>query len=249
MRTYVRVYAELNDFLPANRRQKRFEREVSGPTSVKDLIEGLGVPHTEVDLVLVNGDSVDFDRRVTNDDHVSAFPVFESIDIGPVTRVRPEPLRELRFVLDGHLGRLAAYLRLAGFDTLYRRDYDDDELAGISSRESRVLLTRDQPLLMRRAITRGYFVRSTAPQRQLREVVGRFDLASAAQPFRRCLRCNTLLRPVSKAEVLDRLPPKTRERYSDFYLCAGCDRVYWRGTHAAALERILAEVLDPGRQT
>lgn len=247
MRIYVRFYAELNDFLSPVRRQTTIQRELAGPTAVKDLIEGLGVPHTEVDLILINGESVNFDRRVADGDHVSVFPVFESIDIGAVTRVRPEPLRELRFVVDGHLGRLAAYLRLAGFDTLYGRDCGDEELAAIASRERRVLLTRDQPLLMRRAITRGYFVRATEPRRQLREVVGRFDLASAAQPFRRCLRCNTLLRPVPKSEVLDRLPPKTRQRYSVFYRCAGCDRIYWQGTHAAALERLLAQAFDARR--
>ena len=76
------------------------------------------------------------------------------MDIGAVTRVRPEPLRELQFVLDVHLGRLAAYLRLAGFDTVYRNNLDDAELAWIAA-GGRVLLTHDRELLKRRAVTRG----------------------------------------------------------------------------------------------
>jgi uncharacterized protein with PIN domain len=243
MRVHLRVYAELADFLPPALRQRTLARDLAGTTSVKDLIEGLGIPHTEIDLVLVNGESAGFDRHVRDGDFVSVFPVFESIDIGSVTRVRAEPLRVLRFVLDTHLGRLAAYLRLAGFDTLYRRDYRDDELAAISNAEQRVLLTRDQALLRRRVVSRGYFIRSTHPRRQFRDVIERFDLAGSARPFQRCLRCNAPLRPAARDEVWPRLPPRTRVAYDTFYACTGCDRVYWRGAHAAALEAILADAL------
>jgi len=247
MRSTLRFYAELNDFLPPARRQAAFERSLMGPTAVKDLIEGVGVPHTEVDLVLVNGQSVDFSYRVKDGDHVSVYPVFESVDIASITRVRPDPLRELRFVLDGHLGRLAAYLRLAGFDASYQHDLDDHELAELASAHGRVLLTRDQALLKRRAITRGYWVRATQPRQQLREVIDRFDLKDRLEPFRRCLRCNATLAAVPKAEVLDALPPRTRANYDEFYRCAGCGRVYWKGAHFSALTHIVASIL-PGRR-
>jgi uncharacterized protein with PIN domain/sulfur carrier protein ThiS len=204
---YFRFYAELNDFLPKSKRQVTFAFPLQNRTSVKDLIESLGVPHTEVDLILVNGESVDFSYIVQPNDRVSVYPVFESIDVTPLVRVRPQPLREPRFVLDTHLGRLAAYLRMFGFDTLYRNDYLDEELARLSSTEHRILLTRDPGLLKRSIVTHGYAVRASNPKRQLGEVLQRFDLFGAVSPFARCLRCNGLLHPVSKEEISNRLLP------------------------------------------
>ena len=144
----LRFYAELNDFLPPQDRHGDVERRFNVHPSIKDLIEAAGVPHTEVDLLLVNGTSVDFACPVRDGDRVSVYPIFESIDITAATKVRPEPLRELRFILDVHLGRLARYLRLAGFDAVYRNDLDAAELAGTAA-GGRVLLTRNQGLLKR----------------------------------------------------------------------------------------------------
>lgn len=149
------------------------------------------------------------------------YPVFESLDISPVSRVRPEPLRRPRFVLDGHLGRLAAYLRLLGFDAFYERNLPDEVLARISSKERRILLTRDRGLLKRSQVTHGYLVRETEPRRQLAEVLDRFDLWRAARPFSRCLRCNGELVAAAKEEVADRLPPKVRGRCREFSRCRG----------------------------
>ena len=245
-RATLRFYAELNDFLPAEDRHQPVERPVHGRPSIKDLIEAAGVPHTEVDLVLVNGESVDFAYPVRDGDRISVYPVFESMDIAAVTRVRPEPLRELRFVLDVHLGRLAAYLRLAGFDAFYRNDVDDAELARIAA-GGRVLLTRDQGLLKRRAVQRGYWLRATSPRAQLAEVLRRFDISGLVRPFCRCLRCNALVRPVSKAEVVEELPPRTRQFYDEFFRCPGCDRIYWRGGHFDALCRLLEQATNAAR--
>jgi uncharacterized protein with PIN domain len=243
LRATFRFYSELNDFLPPPLRQKAFPRAFRGATSVKDAIESLGVPHTEVDLILVNGRSVDFRQPLRDGDAVSVYPVFESIDIAPAVRLRPSPLRRPAFILDGHLGRLAAYLRLLGFDTLYRNDFADEELAQRSAREQRILLTRDRGLLKRSIVTRGYCVRDSNPRAQLREVTARFDLARLAMPFRRCLACNGLLQPVEKEAVLDRLPPRVCERFDEFYRCAGCGRLFWPGSHYARLQAILREVL------
>ena len=242
----LRFYAELNDFLPPEDRHRPVERPFHVRPSIKDLIEAVGVPHTEVDLVLVNGESVDFAYLVRDGDRISVYPVFESLDIGAVTRVRPEPLRELRFVLDVHLGRLAAYLRLAGFDTVYRNTFDDAELAEIAA-GGRVLLTRDRELLKRRAVTRGYWLRATSPRSQLAEVLRRFDLSGAVRPFCRCLRCNALVRPVPKADVVAELPPRTRQYYDEFFRCPGCDRIYWRGGHFDALRRLLEHAMNEAR--
>lgn len=226
-----RFYAELNDLLPANLRQITFTRFFANPCSVKDIIESLGVPHTEIDLILVNGESVDFAYVVQDGDRISVYPVFESIDITPLVRVRPQPLREPRFVLDAHLGRLARYLRMLGFDTLYRNDYTDDELARISSVERRILLTRDPGLLKRSVVMHGYWIRASDPSRQAREVLDRFDLAGAIAPFARCLCCNAQLQPARKQDILDRLPPMTQMAYDEFRLCSTCGRVYWKGSH------------------
>ena len=242
-RAHFRFYAELNDLLPVERRMVSFAYSFQVSPSVKDAIEALGVPHTEVDLILVNGISVDFAYRLLGDDRVSVYPVFESLDIAPLLRVRPRPLRRTRFVLDTHLGRLAAYLQMLGFDTLYRNDYEDEELARISSEEERILLTRDRGLLKRQAVSRGYCIRSTAVRQQLVEVVQRFDLSGSATPFHRCMRCNGTIEPVEKEEIVDRLPPRTRESYSQFGICTGCGRIYWKGSHYERMQEMVRAVL------
>ncbi len=241
-RALFRFYAELNDFLPPARRGVAFAHEFAGGPSVKDVIESLGVPHAEIDLILANGESVDFSWIVQNDARVSVYPVFESIDIGPLARVRPAPLRETRFVLDGHLGRLARYLRMVGFDTLWRSDYGDEELARISAEEHRILLSRDVGLFKRSAVSHGHWMRETDPRRQLAEVLRRFDLFRSMAPFQRCLRCNRLLEPVAKEAVAERLPPRVREHQDEFRLCPSCLRIYWKGSHHARMERLIAAV-------
>jgi uncharacterized protein with PIN domain/sulfur carrier protein ThiS len=240
---WVRCYAELNDFLGPSLRQAAFAAECESGASVKDLLESLGVPHTEIDLLLVNGETVGFDRRLSAGDRVAAYPVFEAFDIATATRVRPEPLREVRFVLDGHLGRLAAFLRLAGFDVAYSRDAPDAELAATAARERRILLTRDHGLLKRRAVTHGALVRNTAPAKQLGEVIARFHLSRLVRPFTRCMRCNGLLVPVPKETVADRVPACSWSQHDRFLECPDCRRVYWEGSHHERLRRLVAQAV------
>ncbi len=239
-----RFYEELNDFLPPPKRKVTFTHEWRGTASVKDHIESLGVPHTEVDLILVNGESVDFSYRPKDGDRISVYPMFESLDITPVQRLRPRPLREPRFVLDGHLGRLAAYLRLLGFDTLWRNDFDDETLIQFSQQEERALLTRDQGLLKRKMVTRGYWVRSTVPREQAREVLERFDLRRNVAPFTRCLVCNGMLRSAPFEEVKEQLLPGTARAYREFWRCDQCAKVYWKGSHYRRMEALVREVLS-----
>jgi hypothetical protein len=184
-RAHFRFYAELNDFLPPERRGVEFAHVFEGSLSVKDAVESLGVPHAKIDLVLADGESVDFSWIVRDGARVSVFPVFESFDIGPVTRVRPMPLRETRFVLDGQLGRLASYLRTAGFDVRWRSDCTGEELARVSVEEHRILLTRDRELLERHTVTHGHWVQEVEPKRQFSEILDRFDLRRSISPFRR----------------------------------------------------------------
>jgi uncharacterized protein len=226
-----RFYAELNDHLPPRLQYRPVEKRLFLPASVKDAIESLGVPHTEVDLVLVNGQSSDFSRLVQNGDRVSVYPVFDSLDITPVLRLRPQPLREPKFVLDVHLGRLAGYLRMLGFDTLYANRASDPELVTISTQQGRTLLTRDRGLLRYSALTRGYWLRETDSRRQTEEVVRRFDLARSLRPFTRCMVCNGLLAGVSKVEAERQVPQRILESCNEFQRCPSCGRVYWEGSH------------------
>jgi uncharacterized protein with PIN domain/sulfur carrier protein ThiS len=241
----VRCYEELNDFLPPERRRRPFPLALQRGQTVKNLVESLGIPHTEVDLVLVGGRSVGFRHRLADGDRVSVYPVFESLDITAVSRVRPRPLRQPRFVLDVHLGRLARLLRLAGFDSLYSNGWDDGELSRISRREARILLTRDRGLLMRAEVTHGYCVRSACPPEQLREVLARFDLNSRLEPFSLCLVCNRKLERLSRRRAKARVPEKVARSYRRFRVCPRCGRVYWRGTHWESMRRLLAGALSP----
>lgn len=232
----VRVYGPLNDFLPPGRQQAAFAHTFGGRESVKDLVEGLGIPHPEMDLILVNGDPVAFDYVVQDGNRIAVFPRFESVDIDDVTLVRP-PLEALGFVLDGHLGKLARYMRLVGLDAEWRVDASDDDIAELAVRDGRIVLTRDRGLLKRRVVSHGYWMRATAPRQQLVEVLHRFGPTLA--PFTRCLRCNTELREVPKSSVESRLEPRTREYYQRFHECPGCHRIYWAGSHWHRLTQLV----------
>ena len=238
-----RFYEELNDFLPHERRKRTFDYRCARAATVKNAIEALGVPHTEVELILVNGESVDFSHLVADGDRVSVYPKFEAFDIGPRLGGRERPLRRPRFVADAHLGGLARMLRMLGFDTLFRNDFEDDELCTVSIREERVVLTRDRELLKCRSITHGCFVHALRPREQLREVVQRLQLATSAQPFTLCLHCNLPLAPVDKDAIRAQLPLAVAHTYRRFHRCAGCDRVYWEGSHWQRMRELMAEVL------
>jgi len=241
-----RFYEELNDVLPAERRKRSFAYAFHGTPAVKDAIEAIGVPHTEVDLILVNGVSVGFDYRLQAGDRVSVYLVFESLDIGPVTRLRPQPLREPKFVCDVHLGKLARRLRLLGFDVAYRNTATDPEVVETALAEQRSILTQDRGILKLKKVTHGYLVRSPHVHEQVVEVLRRFDLLARIDPFSRCTQCNGLIRAVDKAEVEGDLPPKTREYYHEFFRCEACGKVYWKGTHFSRMEAEVRELVSRG---
>jgi uncharacterized protein with PIN domain len=240
-----RFYSELNDFLPAEKKKRTISYGLGGSPSVKDAIEALGVPHVEVDLIVVNGRSVGFDHRLEAGDRVAVYPVFESLDISPIVRLRRTPLRRTTFVADVHLRRLARLLRLLGFDTLHANDYDDKSIVGIASEQDRIILTRDVQLLKHGAVTHGYWIRSTNSIEQACEVVRRFDLASQIDPFSRCMACNGTLSPVKKRDVLERIPPKTAAWLDDYHECTDCRKLYWQGTHHEKLRSIVERIRGP----
>lgn len=230
----LRFFGELIDFLPVEGRLVRVD--VDDAPSVKDRIEACGVPHTEVDLILVEGNSVDFTYQLGPGDWVSVYPVFRSLDIDG--GLRPEPPAG-RFVVDVNLGKLAKYLRLLGFDATSDGDLDDGDLAEISAAENRILLTKDRNLLKRSLVVHGFFVREVWPKDQLVEVVRRFALAEQITPFARCMECNGVIADVAKADVMHLLEPLTKQHFDDFRQCVDCGRVFWRGSH---FDRLMAIV-------
>ncbi len=237
-----RFYAELNDFVRPRQDGLAFQYRFGGTPAVKDAIEALGVPHTEVDLILVNGTSVAFGHRLRDGDRVAVYPVFESMDIAGLTRLRPSPLRDPCFICDVHLGKLSRRLRLLGFDVAYSNTADDAGIVAQALGERRIILTQDRGILKMRVVEHGYLVRSDKVMVQVQEVLDRFDLCGLARPFSRCVRCNALLEAVAKRDVEHALPPRTRQHYQNFHRCSGCGALYWRGAHTVALEAWLSRI-------
>ena len=226
-----RFYEELNDFLPEVKRKVRFTYNYIDRASVKDIIESLGVPHTEVDMILVNDNSVGFDYLIKDSDDISVYPLFESFDVSEVQHLRPKPLRNPKFIADIHLGKLARYLRMVGFDVLYKNNFDDDEIVKISLEEKRAILTKGRGILKRNDVTHGYWVRSSKVKAQVVEIIKRFDLKKLIEEFTRCIECNSMLESISKKEVINELPPKVSSSQNSFSVCPSCKKVYWKGTH------------------
>lgn len=236
-----RFYSGLQSFLGKNADSGSIVHSFVVPGSVKDAIEACGVPHVEVDLILINGEPAEFGARISDGDLISVYPRFMTLDVSTVTRVRPVRPAGPRFVLDGHLSKLAGYLRLLGFDTVCVPHAADHDLVRTSVRERRVLLTRDVGLLKHAALIHGAFVRATAPREQLREIVGRYALHTQIQPFTRCMRCNGKLAPTDPQDVTDEVPPGTRHRFDGFCRCESCRQIYWRGAHYPRLAEIIED--------
>lgn len=238
-RAKFRFYEELNDFLPIDKKKSLFSYDFEGNPSIKDAIEAIGVPHTEIDLILVNSKSVAFSYHLQDKDMVSVYPVFEGIDISKVTHLREKPLREPKYILDVHLGKLAKYLRMLGFDTLYENNYDDSDIIKIAKAQKRTILTRDVSLLKNKAVTHGYWIRSQYPVEQLTEVILRFDLYSNIKPFYRCIACNGIIKKTKKESIMNKLQPKTKLYYDEFYQCSSCEKVYWKGSHYSKMKNFV----------
>ena len=243
---YFRFYEELNDFLPSEKRKKLFSYAFNGNPSVKDAIEAMGVPHVEVDLILVNSLPLDFSYKLKNADYVSVYPIFESFDIASVTHLREKPLWDLKFVADVHLGKLTKYLRLCGFDTYYRTDFSDKEIINQAISDKRVILTRDRGLLKNKKVTHGYWIRSIYYCDQLKDILLHFDLKNRITLFTRCMECNGLLEDVTKKEILNRLLPKTRQYYRKFKKCRDCNWIYWNGSHYQSMKKNIKTLIIKG---
>ena len=241
----IQFHGSLNDFLAAARRCRSLEVEFEAGPGVKGAIEALGVPHPEVDRIVLNGRSVGFEARLEPGDRVEVFglqsPPAPDSPLGLIPALPQPP----RFILDGHLGRLARYMRMLGFDCRYDRNMADPGLARISAAEERLLLTRDRGLLRRSIVRLGHLVRDDDPRRQLAEVVARYRLAPLAKPFSRCIRCNGEIAMVDRSAVLEALAdrPRTLRFFDSFGRCGGCGAIYWQGSHFDRMSRLVQEVV------
>ncbi|MEA3475356.1 MAG: Mut7-C RNAse domain-containing protein [Candidatus Cloacimonadota bacterium] len=236
---HLRFYEELNDFLPLEKRKIRFSHSFKNNPSIKDMIESLGIPHTQVDFILSNNNAVDFNYIVQNGDEISVYPVFESLDIQNISKLRPTPLRQIKFIADVHLGKLARYLRMLGFDTLYQNNYTPNQILKISKLEKRIILTKSRELLKRKEVTHGYCITESNLEIRLKRVLNRFNLYDSIIPFSRCMICNTNLESVSKEKIIDRIPKKVKEWQKEFKICPNCNKIYWKGTHYESMMKFI----------
>jgi len=228
---YFLFVGRLNDFLPREQKARPIVVEFRGRQSIKHLAESLGVPHPEIGAVRINNREGTLNSITQDGDHVEVQPIPNGWPAEP------------RFILDNHLGRLTAYLRMLGFDCLYRNDYEDEELAETAQQEGRILLSRDRRLLMRKSVIHGYCLRSLDSLEQLTEVIQRFELTKDIKPFHRCLRCNHPLEPVAKEAILNRLEPLTKLYFNEFQICPACKQIYWKGSHYEKMEKLIEHII------
>ena len=236
----LNFFGDLGLFLGSKFRSQPVERRLNERTSIKDVIESCGVPHPEVDAILVNGQAMGFEHTLVSDAEVKVFPVASRDPIG--TEKHLQETEVIRFVADGHLGKLTRNLRLLGFDVAYSARADDGELLDIMARENRALLTRDRRLLMHSIVQHGYCPRSQTADEQTAEVLRRFDLVKMIAPFTRCIRCNAQLHDAAKADVIEELKPLTKIYYDEFRRCSACKQIYWSGSHFAKMQKRIERI-------
>ena len=240
----LRLFGELNDFFKDPDLKIR-EITYKDRQTIKDILEGIGIPHTEVYLMKKEDKIIDFSYLVKNNDLIKVYPVFRTLDLErDHETIRKKYPFEPKFIADAHLGKLVSYLRILGFDTLYFNDYGDKFLAQKSSEENRILLTRDHVLLIRKNVKYGYFVRADLPKKQLKEVIARYNLLEYINKASRCPKCNHLLKRIEKEKIIDRLEPKTKKYFNKFYICPNCDQIYWKGSHFNRIDNLIENIED-----
>jgi uncharacterized protein len=239
---YIRLFADLNFFVPKRFRQRLLQMPLSGNPSVKDVIESIGVPHTEFELVLVNSHVVDLSYQVKEHDQISVYPKFFQLQNPGIDEIKMNKPKNFKFVLDVHLGKLNAMLRMLGFDCYYRNDLDDDEIIDIANREERIILSRDLGIFKNGKVKWGYFPRSQDPKLQLKEIIDRYGLHDKIKPLSRCMNCNGEIKLVEKSEIADKLEEKTKRYYHEFYECETCKKTYWKGSHYTRMLEFIGNI-------
>ena len=225
-------HGRLNDFLKRDQRGTSIIIKFRGQQSIKHFAVSLGAPHPEIGRVQVNGREGNVNDITQDGDQVDLYPIENGCPIQP------------RFILDCHLGRLTAHLRMLGFDCLYQSDYEDPRMTEIAIQDNRILLTRDRRLLMRKVLQHGYCLRSLNSLEQLKEVLERFDLAGRISPFHRCIRCNHPLETVDKELIFHRLEPLTKKYFDEFHICPACSQIYWKGSHYEKMQNVVERIVS-----
>ncbi len=238
-----RFYEELNDFLPRHRRKTDFEAEFTARRSIKDMIEALGVPHTEIDLILANGKSVDFKYILKDGNRISVYPVFESLESEKVTHKQKKPLRRTRFIADFNLGNIVRYMRVLGFDIYSDSSLTRDKIIELSKKENRIILTTSRTPLKFKDISHGIFLRPGSVEEQIRYVMDYLDIKDKVKPFSRCLRCNEKLTSIPIEGISDRIPPGTKSFCNEYTYCETCDKIFWRGSHVDEMQKVVERIL------
>lgn len=228
---FFQFYYSLNDFLSAVYKGKSITYGFTGTPAIKDTIEAIGIPHTEVDVIIVNGSLRNFLYKLTDNDMVEVYPANSNPGFEKNYSLTPELNYPLAFVADVHLGKLAKALRILGFDTIYKNDISDKTIADLAEKEQRIVLTRDAGLLKHKAVKWGYWLRSQIMEKQLEEVVSRLNLLPEVQLFKRCLSCTGKIEEAAKEAVLEKLLHKTIQYFNEFFQCSQCKKVYWKGSH------------------
>ena len=208
-------------------------------SSVKDIIESLGIPHTEIGAIKINGKEINFGFIPRQSCRIEVYPIAFPFDVTKFSILRPDPLKSLRFIVDVNVGKLASLLRMTGMDTAYDTEFTDGEIACKAEKEGRVVLSKDIALLKRKKIHYARYVRAIHPDEQLKEVVDFFGIQSKLSLLSRCIRCNTELVSVDKNDILNRLEPKTEKYFHHFKLCKTCNRIFWKGSHHESMEKRL----------
>lgn len=243
----LHFHKELKDFVKPIERNQIIVHNFNRRASAKDIVESYNVPHTEIDVIIINGVSVDFDYIVQNGDDIHVYPDFTASTLNhitPILHLSPQISGQFGFVVDVNLGRLARYLRLLGLNCLYCNEYNDETIAEISSRTQRIVLTRDRKLLQRKIIIYGYFVRAEMPKVQVKEVLNKFNLYPLLKPLTRCTYCNGKLIHSKKGSIVHRLQPLTRKYYDKFLICSKCGQIYWQGSHSLRISRLISEFTE-----
>jgi len=171
-----RFYEELNDFLPSNRKKVDFDAMFSERKSIKEIIEGFGIPPTKVDLILINGKSVDFNYILKDGDRVSVYPVFERLNIQNVTQLRRVPLRRIQFIADTHLKKIVKPMRVLGFDIDFNGYYTLQEIIEKSIQEKRIILTTRKELKRSKSVTHCILMRPGTTRKQIKYVMEYLDV-------------------------------------------------------------------------
>lgn len=228
------------DFFLAKERQGGdwFDYPLTRRSNVKDIIESLGVPHTEIGQLYFNNTNIDFQYIPVSEGRLKVCSVSQPFGVLSPSYLRPEPLKKIKFIADVNVIKLGRLMRLTGFDVAYSPSYSDSVIADIAFHEKRIVLSRDTMLFKRKKIVFGKRIRADLPYEQFGEVMDFFGIADSIEFFSRCANCNIRLESVDKKDIMHRLEPKTKKYFHVFFQCPECRNIFWRGSHYENLREI-----------